>query len=217
MRKITGTIKSDIILSIILLFSCKFIYEPFPEPPLEINNNGEGESRYRVFPINGTAQICNPSISLDTVNFKGCMLWLNFSGTLQLNVPSEMNFDIRSMQHDRLTITDTSNTVRWFIKRESLGADEREEFQDPEWSTHPEYIVTLLSSNSQSKWGCFVIHLLTNKYLKVCAEGLNQTSTPHLWVKPNYPFGNIPENIKYDEDGFIDVSSIKAFFGTSEV
>ncbi|MBN1307929.1 MAG: hypothetical protein JXA18_08435 [Chitinispirillaceae bacterium] len=201
----------------LLVAVCNYPYNPRVEPPLsETVDRGGGATR--VIPINGTQQVCNPSIAQDTAHFFGCMLWLNFSGVLDVAVPETMrSFEGFSLQHDRLTIVDTSNTVRWFMKREELGADEREDFQDPEWAAHPGYIVCLLSGDAQRKWGCYAIHLLTRKKLCLCSEGLSQTSTPHLWVEPGSSFGAEPQRTHFDEDGFADSASVASFFGTSKV
>lgn len=199
-------------------FGCGFPYQPEPEPGI-VTTGPAQESAVRVFPINGTEQICNPSIAQDMAHFAGCMLWLNFDGELPLVIPEGMTgFAGESVQHDRLTVVDTANTLKWFMMTSELNTAEGEEFQDPEWSTHPEYIVTLLSENGQEKWGCHVINPSSRKHFKICNEGLEETSTPHLWVDPLVPFAHQASvETSYDDDGFADSASVKAFFGTSRV
>ncbi len=146
------------------------------------------------------------------------MLWLNFSGELALNVPSDISgFTQYADQHDRLTITDTSNTVRWFMGRELFGAPEYEELQDPEWTTHPHYITCLLSSQVRKYWSCIAIHTLSKKYLRMSNQNLNETSTPHIWVSENSVFYGDTSAIHFDSSGFICKESVQSFFGTSDV
>jgi len=146
------------------------------------------------------------------------MLWLNFSGELAVNLSSNISgFALNSKQHDRLTITDTSNTVRWFMSREQFGAQISEELQDPEWTTHPHYITCLLSSQVRKKWSCVAIHTLSKKFLKMSNENLNETSTPHIWVNENSVFKGDTSVIRFDSTGFISQESVQSFFGTSDV
>lgn len=201
----------------LLMALCKYPYDPQVEPPIMKTVDGNDDAT-RVFPINGRQQICNPSISRDTVHFPGCMLLLNFSGVLAITAPAGMSgFSGWSAQHDRLTIVDTSNTVRWFMKREELGADEREEFQDPEWAAHPAYIVCLLSAGALRKWSCYAIHPRTRKRILLCKETLGENSTPHLWVGGGAAAPEEPSAVIYDENGFADSASVFSFFGTSQV
>lgn len=202
-----------------LLISCDVVTSPSPEPAPDLTNSDTIKSGdIRVFPVNGNKQICNPSISMDTVNFKGCMLWLNFSGELMVNVPDSISgFNKDANQHDRLTISDTSNAVRWFMSRDEFNAPSSEELQDPEWTTHPHFINCLLSSEIRKKWSCYAIHTLSKKYLKMSNGNLNETSTPHLWISDTARFIGDTENISYDSDGFINKESVQSFFGTTDV
>jgi hypothetical protein len=201
-----------------LFTGCTFPYDPQPEPALRTTTVVQSSGSARVFPVNGTAQICNPSIVLDTATFPGCMLWLNFSGELEVDIPDGMqSYAGWSLQHDRLSIVDTSNTVRWFMMREEFGADEREELQDPEWSAHPEYLVCLVSSGVQARWGCYAVHPKTRKRFQLCSEGLDQTSTPHLWVERTFSVGSEPASTRFNDDGCADSTSLATFFGTNRV
>lgn len=214
-------IKSTITLSLtaaLVIISCRFPYNPSRELEQSvIVNTPETNSSSIVYPINGSKQTCNPSISNDTVNFKGCMLWLNFSGTFSLNVPEESSFPLNADMHDRLTITDTSNTVKWYMMISEFGVSAVEEIQDPEWSTAADYIVCLVSSQSQSIWSPYVVNLSTSDILQLSSGGLNAVSTPHLWAESSetsHGSVNIP---KYDTSGFADKGTVTAFFGTSKV
>ena len=203
-----------------LYFSCDFPYKPVPEPGIVVQNTENADSRIRVFQINGTDQICNPSISQDTDRFPGCMLWLNFDGELPVKIPEEFkDFAGFSSMHDRLTIVDTSNTVRWYVKLDEIdGVSEVYEFQDPEWSTHPEYIISLLgAANKIDGWSCYIFHPQTGKKLKISNEGLFYNSTPHLWVEKHSTFDGEPDEVDYDDDSFINSEAVMSYFGTLKV
>jgi hypothetical protein len=206
---------------VILLFACKFPYEPHPEEPVIPNNPiTSNESGVKIKEVVPGMQICNPSISLDTINFPACMLWLNFAGTMPVktnNVTSA--YPLFAKQHDRLTISDSSNTVRWFIMRDIFTDNSDIQFQDPEWSTHPEYIGTLLGDvNSRNTWSFYAIHPKSSNYIKLINSRLNETSTPHLWVDRNSNYQNlIPSEITYNSNGLLNKRSVNDFFGTSKL
>lgn len=200
--------------------SCDFPYEPeIQAPPNPIDTTQKTTSTI-ISGINKTRQICNPSISQDNVNYPGCMLWLNFDGTLVTNPPLSGNYTTSGVkQHDRLTISDTSNTVKWFIMRDQLNV--QGELQDPEWSTSPDYIACLGNedANGNDQFSGYCIRLSTKKNLKFNNKGMNGTATPHIWIKPGNRSIDTSKVINpiYDQNGFIDKNSIKSFFGTDSV
>jgi len=203
---------------ICIAVACEYPYAPQSEAPVKVTVEQKSRET-RVFPVNGTMQVCNPSISQDMVHFSGCMLWLNFVGELSVTVPESMkaSFGTFTQQHDRLTIVDTSNTVVWFMKTDELGAAADEEFQDPEWSAHPGYVVSLLSAENKQAWSCYIIHPVSRKTLKIIESGLDETSTPHLWVASSAVPGASGENVAYGNDGCADSTSVHDFFGTDSV
>lgn len=173
----------------------------------------------RLYPINTQQQICNASISQDEVNFPGAMLWLGFSGDLQVN-DSPTGFDPKgAKQHDRLTISSPENDVLWFVMLDDIeGVDC--EFQDPEWSANPDYLVTL-GANSPSD-NCddkmihsgYAIRTQDKANLKWNLEALNAVATPHLWVKSGFVGDTLSADPQYAENGFVDKASVQQFFGT---
>jgi hypothetical protein len=120
-------------LSVLLAGGCDFPYAPSQQPYPGVDttriDTGAIGSGY-LYPVNPGIQACNPSISQSDV-FPACMLWLGFSD-LSVKVPDTMTgFDTVVTQHDRLTVVDTGNTVRWYIMRSTI--DTRGELQCPEW------------------------------------------------------------------------------------
>ena len=215
-------IKKLTVISGIFLFliSCE-PYTPtqMEQPVISADTAKTSGITSKVYSLIGQKQTCNPSISQDTVNFGGCMMWLNFSGDLPVEVAPEVTgFDKKATQHDRITITDTGNVVRWFLPIKSI-ATESEEFQDPEWSTHPSYIDFLVSSEYKSKWSCFAVNLPTKDTLRLCNEKMGETSTPHLWVdKSSVRSNEVLSDINYDStSGIVDRETVKKFFGTYNV
>ncbi len=208
--------------SYLLLLSCEFPYEPeIEEPAISINPVTSSESGVLIKKIVPQNQICNPSISLDTINFAACMLWLNFGGDLPVKTTAVTSgFPLWANMHDRLTISDTSNTVRWYMMNNSITEKPAFRFQDPEWSTHPEYIGTLFGDNNVfDRWSFYAIHPLSNSYIKIIDSRLNETSTPHLWVEPGISSlsHHVPIDTSYDINGFLNKDAIASFFGTSKV
>jgi hypothetical protein len=165
-------------------------------------------------------QICNPSISQDTINFPACMLWLNFAGTMPVKTNAATStYPLFAKQHDRLTISDSSNTVRWFIMRDLFTNNSDVQFQDPEWSTHPEYIGTLLGDvNYRNTWSFYAINPKSSNHIKIIDSRLNESSTPHLWVDPKSTYQNmIPSEISYNSNGLLNKGSVIDFFGTTNI
>jgi hypothetical protein len=204
--------------SAVILSSCDFPYAPQIEPTPFTEATVDTTSTGRLYPINKTKQICNPSISQDMVNYPACMLWLGFSGELVVNVPSPMSgFSTTNVkQHDRLTVVDTANTVRWYIMRDELGVSA--ELQDPEWSTHPNYVTCLGKAANAEDWDGFFIRMSDKASLKFCKDSLCENSTPHLWVPDSAQGGGIASAPTYDPaNGMVTKQSIQEFFGTTTV
>lgn len=213
-----------VVIICLLNSTCDFPYNPKPENAVTNPNEPTIVSNddIQVLPVIPNMQICNPSISQDTVNFRGCMLWLNFSGELPVKTtPSTAGYQTKgAAQHDRLTVIDTSNTVQWYMMKTSIDSsdDPDIQLQDPEWSAHPEYIATLFGSTLfTDKWNFYAVHPLTNSFIKLCSEKLNETSTPHLWVESTAQHGQLSKSATYDSYGLIDTGSVHQFFGTLNV
>jgi hypothetical protein len=204
----------------IILNSCDFIYSPKQEP-----YPGGGGSKITkdgiLYAINPGQQTCNPSISHNNSVYPACMLWLGFK-ILKLRIPAKWlsEYDTVSVQqHDRLTITDTSNTVQWYVKREKLSIAGH--IQDPEWSTHPDYIVCL-GEDSLGNWGGYAVRVIdapaNPAYLKFCKTGLADESTPHVWLPDSATNGGIVLDPQYDPlTNFVKKPDIQSFFGTTKV
>jgi hypothetical protein len=174
------------------------------------------EADSRIFRVNAGQQICNPSISQDDVNYPGCMLWLNFSGPLSVSNPPA-GYTLPAGQHDRLTISDSANNVRWFIKKPGDIPIEGE-IQDPEWSTHPDYIVCIGGNPSGSVWDGYAVRVSDKKYLKFNDGKLAGIATPHIRLPDSVFTGGEADSLQYDtETGFVDRESVNDFFGTYDV
>lgn len=202
-----------------LLLSCEWPYDPEKQdPPPDINSNSQTLASGKLYLINPGMQTCNPSISQDLIHYPACMLWLGFEGSFVVKVLSQDTAYYHTSgisQHDRLTICDSSNTVRWYILRENLGIPN--EIQDPEWSTHPDYI-TCLGKDNTNKWDCYVIRLSDKKFLKICENAMEEYSTPHIWLPDTCTNGSQNVIPIYDPvTGFVTKESIAQFFGTTKV
>jgi len=149
------------------------------------------------------------------------MLWLNFAGDLNVRVPedqSEYKTDRNSVrQHDRLSISDTSNTIRWFVMRDELKI--RGQIQDPEWSTNPDYIACLGDELNDENWDSYAVRISDKASLKLSENNMVEISTPHLWIGSTTTPPKPIDNPVYSSSrgGFADVATIRNFFGTDSV
>ncbi len=169
----------------------------------------------KLYPVdaneNDDEQTCNPSISQDTVNFPASMLWLNFNKLIVKG--HDEGYSVTNVdQHDRLTVSDTANNVKWYLM---IDKDKGEcQFQDPEWSTHADYIVALRGKRFKSDQSCsdaldygiFAVRTSDKKKFWFYEKGIIEDATPHVWVDPS---------AKASEGG--DDSTVEGFFGTKNV
>lgn len=197
------------------LFAC---YSPDPFQAESLDNGSkqnETSSIGKIFTVNGDNQICNPSVSQDPVNFPASMLWLNFQSDLKVKSPDTTVYTIakaKVKQHDRLTVSDTAGVVKWYLMRD-LSKGECQ-FQDPEWSTHPDFIIALRGQDPDGSTSCpdvldfgiFAVRTADKAKFWFYDKKIIETATPHLWVNPA---------AKFDKDG--DISTVEGFFGTKDV
>ena len=189
------------------------IYEP--EPFEESSGGSVGKSTVTemgtLFAINGGQQICNPSMSQDTVNYPASMLWLNFGGKLNVKAPDSVYTVSRVVQHDRLSVSDTSGKVLWYLMRDMEAGDCQ--FQDPEWSVHPNFIVALRAYDTKGSkacenldYGLFAVRMSDKKKFFFYDKDISEFATPHLWV-----------NQDVARDTSAADSTVQGFFGTDQV
>jgi hypothetical protein len=200
------------------MFFCKFPYSPQPQPPpvvVKVNTADSGAigSGY-LYPVNINQQTCNPSIS-QNAGFAACMLWLGFD-RVSVNVPDSLGgYNAATVkEHDRLTIIDTANTVRWYVMRSDLA--QSGEIQCPEWSTHPDYIACLVGSIAKPYSG-YAVRVSDKKPLKLCDKNLEDFSTPHFWLPDSAVHGGaLVDTPVYDSNGFASKEMVRHYFGTTQ-
>ena len=71
-----------------LLVGC-YSPEPFEAETVGSSASNQTSDIGTMFPVNTMQQICNPSVSQDTVNFPASMLWLNFGSDLYNRILNE--------------------------------------------------------------------------------------------------------------------------------
>jgi len=199
----------SLILGTLSLWAC-YSPEPFEAKSDDGDNASSQTSKIgTLYAIDVGQQTCNPSVSNDTVNYPASMLWLNFD---KITVKSDdPDFPMKDVaEHDRLTVTDTSNTVRWYLMIDADAGDC--EFQDPEWSTHPNYIVALRAFDRNGSkacedldYGMFAVRMSDKKIFEFYDKDVSQFATPHLWV------GEASKDAEDAAD-----STAEGFFGTVE-
>jgi hypothetical protein len=136
-------------------------------------------------------------------------------------VPDSLSgYSLSSVEsHDRITIVDTGNVVRWYIMRSSI--DSRGELQCPEWSTHPDYLACLAGvpidpSTPHPPYNGFAVRISDKKVLKVSNRNLREFSTPHFWLPDSAQGGTVESSPGYDTNGFIGKNAVAHFFGTTQ-
>jgi hypothetical protein len=207
------------------LHSCNYPYEPdVQQQPV---SGGAHDSTSHIYATNGNEQICNPSVSPNQAFFPASMLWLNLGGNLNVTIPqgwAAQYSQVAGSAHDRLTVTDTSNTVRWFLMKPAFVLGE---IQDPEWSTHPNF-VAFSGEIGGGKWDGCIAKLSDKSILQFNKEKLCASSTPHVWVPDDSsaipePDTNAtasvfsPSGISWGADGMVDSATVRAYFGTRDV
>ncbi|MBO4436789.1 MAG: hypothetical protein J5791_07910 [Fibrobacter sp.] len=193
-----------------LLAAC---YTPEPFEAETVNSASSTQSKIgTLYAVNNEMQICNPSVTQDTVNYPASMLWLNFGGTLYVT-PSDSGFPTEAEEHDRLTISDTAGKVLWYVMRDTSEGECQ--FQDPEWSTHPDFAVALRAYDKKKKnlclpenldYGMFAVRFSDKKKFWFYDKEIREDASPHLWVAPD-------ASVDVDDDA----ETVEGFFGTSNV
>jgi hypothetical protein len=202
---------------LVLVSGCQFPYSPKIQPdPVKEQvkiNDSTGIGGGYLYPVNTNQQTCNPSISQSGV-YPACMLWLGFE-QVSVKVPDSLNgYGVTNVhEHDRLTIVDTVNTVRWYIMLSDFNRSG--EFQCPEWSTHPDYIACLIGTITQPYSG-YAVRLSDKKSLKLCDGKLEEFSTPHFWLPDSAVHGSAVAAPFYDSSGFVIKDQVRQFFGTTQ-
>lgn len=197
------------------LSACVYEPEQFVESEKGENSNSNNSvtDMGTLYAVNDGKQICNPSVSQDPKNYPASMLWLNFGGTLKVKASDSVYTTSKVVQHDRLSVSDTSGKVLWYLMRDTEAGDCQ--FQDPEWSTHPNYIVALRAFNSKGKSGCkesdmdygmFAVRMSDKKKFFFYNKEMSEFATPHLWVET----GAEPDTAAAE-------STVEGFFGTNQV
>ena len=194
-------------IPLMMLSAC--VYEP--EQFVESETNTKTSEVSGLFIVNEGKQICNPSMSQDTVNYPASMLWLNFGGTLKVNAPDSIYTVTKAVQHDRLSVSDTAGNVLWYLMRDTDAGDCQ--FQDPEWSTHPNFIVSLRAFDAKKSkscenldYGLFAVRMTDKKKFFFYDKDISEFATPHLWVDP----AAVPDTSAKE-------STVQGFFGTDQV
>lgn len=196
------------------------IYEP--EPAAQPGTISSEDNPLKS--INGGIQTCNPSISQNETHFQGCMMWLSL-GEVSVDTSLVSGYNIEgARQHDRITISDQSNRVRWYIK----GPDfiDGSEMQDPEWSNHNDY-AAFLGQMAGNLWHAFAIRISDKTAFKL-HNRLSAAATPFVWVHdagPDMPpdsnatlnESSISKQATFTSENVADSSSVAQFFGTNMV
>lgn len=197
------------------LSACVYEPEQFVESEKGENSNSNNSvtDMGTLYAVNDGKQICNPSVSQDPKNYPASMLWLNFGGTLKVKASDSVYTTSKVVQHDRLSVSDTSGKVLWYLMRDTEAGDCQ--FQDPEWSTHPNYIVALRAFNSKGESGCkesdmdygmFAVRMSDKKKFFFYNKEMSEFATPHLWVETGAEL-----------DTAASESTVEGFFGTNQV
>jgi|GEM_PF-568486 len=200
---------------------CDFPYSPVPQPDPYGADTSLGGKTFSgdgtVYAVNISQQSCNPSIAPGGP-YNGCMLFLGYN-RITVSVPDSLSaYRTGAITvHDRLTIVDTANVVRWFMRLDDFSDDIRE-LQCPEWTTHQDYIVCL-GGQTGADYDGYVVRLSDRGVLRFADNTFEEFSTPHIWTPDaiDDAQGGFPAQPFYGSAGFCDSNAIKTFFGTDSV
>ena len=205
-----GYLKLTSLSLLLALSTCVYEPEQYTDSKLSTGKSTASDIG-TLFEVNGGMQICNPSVSQDPENYPASMLWLNFGGTLNVKAPDSVYTTSMVEQHDRLSVSDTSGKVLWYLMRDTAAGECQ--FQDPEWSTHPNYIVALRAYDTKGRkacedldYGLFAVRMSDKKKFFFYDKDIIESASPHLWVDP--------EAVR---DSSADDSKVEGFFGTKQV
>lgn len=141
-----------------------------------------------ILPINQGVQTCNASVSPDTGSRGHFFMFLNISGYQKL-----ANDKQTYLQHEIIYIVNKDNEAVHRINHNTLFGSGYGEWQDPEWSNHPEFLITLLENNDsernkipQTSYECIIVRLTTlYQTLQINNPnylGLSGDASPELWI-----------------------------------
>jgi hypothetical protein len=210
----------------IAAIGCNYPYSPKEQPsvssgsPPDTSTSSQSGSSVagKVYRVNTGWQVCNPSIS-ESDAYYGCMLWLGF-GQYNVNVPDSLSgYTLSGATHDRLTISDTGNNVRWFLMLSGLdNKEDISEFQCPRWSANPCYISCLAGKENDDglDYSGFIVRLSDHKSLEICSKKLEEFSAPHSWLPDSLFTTGITDSPSFDTNGFVLKQYVVAFLGTSD-
>jgi len=129
--------------------------------------------------INPGKQTCNPSITPDTI-ITDQLMFLNIQGVQQMtNSPFG---DTSIAQHRVIFIVDKSNTVIKYFDHKRVFSSPKQQWQDPEWSSNPDFLATTIQ-NADNSWSGYLIKISTGDTLRFNGQvPMDETSTPYLWL-----------------------------------
>jgi hypothetical protein len=132
--------------------------------------------------INPGKQTCNPSICPDPAHGDRLM-FLNIAGVQNINSSPFGSNAVR--EHQYVFIVDASNSmVDNFDVYSILSFPTGSEWQDPEWSSSPDFFCSL-ASTGDGKWDCYLVSILQKTALQLNAPEelrLDETSTPYVYI-----------------------------------
>jgi hypothetical protein len=171
-----------------------------------------------LYSVNGDIQMCNISASQDPVNFPSCMMFLNLAGRIGMRLdslsPSGVDSTVEYQNHDHIFIANKENRLRWFYEKTVA----MNEMQDPQWSSHGDYIACLASYASRtSVWGAYAIRISDKSLLAIYDSGLAVESDPYVWVDSSASSASPVPAIGAFDNRTRTKAEVSAFFGTTNV
>ncbi len=143
-----------------------------------------------LIPINPDKQACNGSISPDTGHKGHRMMFLNIGGRQNL-----ANDTSSYSQHEIVYIVNINNESVFSFNKNEVFSESRGEWQDPEWSNHPDYFIVLSKSKTRSAeentqaldpYDCYVVTVNnTPETVKINNDelfGMQENASPYLWI-----------------------------------
>ena len=114
-----------------------------------------------LYPIDQNNQVCNPSITTDSIQTDR-MMFLNFAGRQNM-----ANFTEVTVEHKNVFIVDKGNNMVFNFNVNTVIDASKGEWQRPRWSNNPGYFSAIAQDGSSSYYDIYLVSIQSKKALRL--------------------------------------------------